>query len=156
MSFNLRLNCLMGLAILSLTHPALAADDVLVGPVEARVVKVVDGDTIVVRARIWLSQELETSVRLLGIDTPERNGKCRGEREKAAEATEFVRARVAENSLVWLHDVSWDKYAKRVVARIVTADGTDLSQAILQADLARDYHGKTKQPWCAKEEVSSR
>lgn len=52
----------------------------LAGPIPAMVVKVVDGDTLNVRARIWINQELDTAVRLLGIDAPELNGACEAER----------------------------------------------------------------------------
>ena len=37
------------------------------GPVEARVLRIIDGDTIVVRARIWPGQHIKVSVRLAGL-----------------------------------------------------------------------------------------
>ncbi|TDI63600.1 MAG: hypothetical protein E2O90_11840, partial [Alphaproteobacteria bacterium] len=56
--------------------PARAADaahgrpsqrDVLAGPVEARVIRVRDGDTLVVAARIWVGQEIVIDARINGI-----------------------------------------------------------------------------------------
>jgi hypothetical protein len=43
----------------------------LPGPIPAELVRVIDGDTIEVRARIWLDLDLTTRVRLAGIDAPE-------------------------------------------------------------------------------------
>lgn len=128
--------------------PAFADEDRLPGPIPARVIRVVDGDTVVVRARIWLGQDVETSVRLSGVDTPEKRGKCDSERQAAAQAEAFTAKRAAADSLVSLHDVIADKYGKRVVARIVIANAEDLGTALIAAGLARPYDGGSKRGWC--------
>ena len=56
--------------------------EIVPGPVPAEVLAVLDGDTLVVRARIWLGQDVETRIRLDGIDAPELKGKCESERRK--------------------------------------------------------------------------
>ena len=121
--------------------------DVLAGPVAAEVVEVVDGDTIAVRARIWLGQDLETRVRLAGIDTPELHGKCARERRLAAAARDFVRMRLGAGAVA-LRDVQLGKYAGRVVARVTTADGEDVAAALIGAGLARAYDGGARSGWC--------
>jgi hypothetical protein len=63
-------------AFLSAVYPAFCAEDVLNGPVNAELLRVIDGDTIEVRARIWLGLDLTTRVRLSGIDAPELDGAC--------------------------------------------------------------------------------
>lgn len=63
---------------------------VMPGPIQAEVVRVIDGDTLLVRARIWPGQTVETKVRLDGVNTPEKRGKCVQEKELAAEATAFM------------------------------------------------------------------
>lgn len=73
----------------------------------ARVLAVIDGDTLAVRARIWIGQTIETRVRLAGVDTPELRGDCDGERELAVAARNFVMARVAGGDVV-LWDVRND------------------------------------------------
>ncbi|MCA1909178.1 MAG: thermonuclease family protein [Magnetospirillum sp.] len=128
--------------------PTLADEEKLPGPIPARVIRVVDGDTVLVRARIWLGQDVETSVRLSGIDTPEKRGKCDAERQAAQQAETFTASRAAPDSVVSLHDVIADKYGKRVVARIVTGDGQDLGAALVAARLARPYDGGRKDGWC--------
>ena len=56
--------------------PAAGAEDILTGPVPAVVEDVIDGDTLRVRARIWLGQDLAIYVRLAGVDAPEVRGSC--------------------------------------------------------------------------------
>lgn len=124
-----------------------AARDVLAGPVAADVVEVLDGDTIAVRARIWLGQELATRVRLSGIDAPELHGKCERERRLAAAARAFLAQHLADRP-VELRDVQFGKYAGRVVARVVTNKGEDVAAALLEAGLARPYDGGARRPWC--------
>lgn len=147
-SFMFARHIMAACASLLISMPAQADEEKLPGPIPARVIRVVDGDTIVVRARIWLGQDVETSVRLSGIDTPEKRGKCESERQSALEAEALTASRAAIDSMVMLHDVIADKYGKRVVARIVTADGTDLGRALIAAKLARPYDGGHKTPWC--------
>ena len=50
--------------------------------------KAVDSDTIEVRVRVWLGQEVITRVRLRGIDVPEIAGACGSERSQAVAASE--------------------------------------------------------------------
>lgn len=127
---------------------ATPAGEVLPGPIPARVVEVIDGDTVRVRARIWLGQEIEISVRFDGIDTPERRGKCAEERRLAEAAHAFVAARM-DGQAVTLRNVHYGKYAGRVVARAVLPSGEDISQSLISAGLARPYDGRARGGWCA-------
>jgi endonuclease YncB( thermonuclease family) len=135
------------LAILAAASDDAGGRDVLSGPVAGEVIEVVDGDTIAVRARIWLGQDLETKVRLAGIDAPEMHSKCERERRLAAAARDFLKARLGEGA-VMLRDVQFGKYAGRVVARVTTATGEDVAGALIGAGLARPYHGGARLPWC--------
>ncbi len=139
------LGLVAGLAV-ALSPPG-ASREVLPGPVVARVLAVVDGDTLVVRARIWLGQALDTKVRLAGVDAPELNGRCEAERRRAAAARSLVRELVAGGEVV-LKDIQFGKYAGRVVARVETPAGRDLGQALLAAGLARPYRGGRRESWC--------
>lgn len=128
---------------------ALAAER-LAGPIPAQVVRVVDGDTIVVRAHIWLGQEVETLVRLFGADAPELKARCAAEREKAEAARLFLSQRL-EGAVVQLRDVLTDKYGGRVLALVQDSSGADLSAELVKAGLARRYDGGTRQSWCKEE-----
>jgi endonuclease YncB( thermonuclease family) len=127
--------------------------DDLAGPVAAQVLRVVDGDTLVVRAHIWLGQEVQTLVRLSGIDAPELRGGCRTERDLAQRARAHLVAHLAAADGRWaqvrLYDIRIEKYGGRVLARVVTDDGGDLSQGLLAAGLARTYAGQARGSWCA-------
>lgn len=123
------------------------ASERIPGPVIASVVKVIDGDTVVVRARIWLGQDVETRVRLQGVDAPELAGACERERLLALRARDFVRLKIGGAKVV-MRDIRYGKYAGRVVARILTADGEDISAALIEAGLGRPYHGGRRASWC--------
>ncbi|MGD2131907.1 MAG: hypothetical protein PVI23_03885 [Maricaulaceae bacterium] len=116
------------------------------GPIPAEVIRVIDGDTIEVRARIWVDQEVLTSVRLEGVDTPEIRGpECEAERIAAEAASAYVRALALDR--VSLRDVQWGTYAGRVVARIELPDGSDLTERLLAAYLGVPYG--EEHDWCA-------
>lgn len=120
----------------------------LPGPVPARVVAIVDGDTLAVRARIWLGQEVETLVRLAGVDAPELNGRCQKERLLAARARDLLAAMIGDYDVV-LTDIRYGKYAGRVVARVYSPEGEDVAAALIEAGLGRPYGGGARPGWCA-------
>lgn len=132
--------------LLALTTSVPAAER-LAGPVAGEIVRVVDGDTIAVRARIWIGQEIEVLVRLRGVDAPERRSRCPGELETAAAATEAL-ADLASGGHVVLTEIEGDKYFGRVVADVRAQDGTDLSAALIGAGLVRPYSGGRREAWC--------
>lgn len=121
--------------------------EVLPGPVSAAVVRVIDGDTLMVRARIWVGQDLEIKVRLADIDTPELRGRCEREKELARRARELVKTAVASGT-VRLSDIQYGKYAGRVVARVDADSGGDLARQLIGAGLGRAYGGGKRVGWC--------
>ena len=123
------------------------SDEPVAGPVPAAVLEVIDGDTILVRARIWLGQDVETRVRLSGADAPEAKARCEEERVLARAARDFVRDRV-ESKRVALRDIRYDKYGRRVLARVITPDGEDLAESLIRHGLARAYGGGARSGWC--------
>ena len=121
--------------------------EMFAGPVEARVMRVVDGDTIAVRAQIWIGQTVEVLVRVRGIDAPERKSRCGREKRMAARATAYVRAMTASGRVV-LTDISGGKYFGRVLADVATTEGNDVAGALLGHKLVRPYQGRKRQSWC--------
>ena len=121
--------------------------DTIPGPVPARVLNVIDGDTLVIRARIWLGQEVETRVRLEGVDTPELRAKCARERDLALKAREFVLSEVDGQEVI-LRQIRFGKYAGRVLARVSTSRAGDLTPALIKAGLGRVYAGGKRRSWC--------
>jgi endonuclease YncB( thermonuclease family) len=127
--------------------PQLIAVEALAGPVAAIVARVIDGDTIEVRAAIWLGQTLIVRVRIDGVDAPELESRCPEERKLALTARDFLAGRL-EGAPVKLTRVVYDKYGGRVRADVTDATG-DIGQALLAAGLARPYHGERRETWCA-------
>ena len=143
----------VGLVLGGLWVPSSPAGERLSGPIGARVLRILDGDTLEVSAHIWLGQDVETRVRLVGIDAPELRGGCPHEREMAVRARAHVAARLSLASgspvLVSLYDVRLGKYGGRVLARVLTAGGEDLGHSLLAAGLAHPYAGRGRRSWCA-------
>ncbi|MDQ7017597.1 MAG: thermonuclease family protein [Robiginitomaculum sp.] len=122
--------------------------ETLSGPIAAELVRVVDGDTLAVRALIWPGQHIDIKVRLADIDAPELyRPSCTRERDRARAARNFLVQRTGNT--VTLRAVHLGKYAGRVVARVQTDKGEDLSILLLQAGLARPMHDRTG--WCSKD-----
>ena len=137
------------LLLAGVTVPVIAPGlaEVVPGPIPARVLRVIDGDTIVVRARIWLGQDIDIQVRLDGIDAPEMKGKCENERRLAVKARDLIISMTA-GGIVVLRQIHYGKYAGRVVARVHSRDDKDFSKALLQAGLGRHYKGRRRASWC--------
>lgn len=130
----------------ALSLAAVVSKHELEGPVAAEVLRVVDGDTLTVRAHIWIGQELTTNVRLSGVNAPELSGNCERERSLAQAARRFLVARV-EGRAVTLRKIGLDKFGGRVVATVEDGSG-DLSAALLAAQLAVPYDGGRRGSWC--------
>ncbi|AJY47564.1 thermonuclease family protein [Martelella endophytica] len=135
------------LLIATVRAPSVAAEDIFDGPVRAEVVRVIDGDTIVVQARPWPGQIVETSVRVRGVDTPELRSSCDAERDAANAARAFVMSNVREGETVQLRNIAGDKYFGRVVADVALADKRDLSMLLLSGGYAVPYDGGHKIPF---------
>ncbi len=148
---GIRVGGAAALAVVVWCLPAAAVRQDIPGPILARVVEVIDGDTILVEARIWLDQVVTTRVRLAGVDAPEMNGACDLERAAARAARAFLGGRIAadpDGARVVLHRVRWGKYAGRVLAQVSTPDGADLAAALVAAGHARPYAGGRRPAWC--------
>lgn len=131
----------------ALLPPSATAGERLEGPVAAIVERVVDGDTLAVRAKIWLGHEIVVLVRLRGIDAPELRGACPAEIADANSAAAALALSVGSGPVTLRH-IEGDKYFGRVVADVAGPQG-DLSAILLRAGLARSYEGGTRASWCA-------
>lgn len=133
-------------AILATTVPALSGAR-LDGPIPALVVRVLDGDTIEVRAQIWLEQEILVKVRLAGVDTAEMTAACSEARAIARQARDLV-VREVEGARVLLTDIHGGKYFGRVIGRVQTPKGENLSDLLIAAGLAVPYQGGRRLAAC--------
>ncbi|MEM5470814.1 thermonuclease family protein [Hoeflea sp. AS60] len=121
----------------------------IAGPVTAQIIRIIDGDTIEVDAHPWPGHAVRVSVRLRGIDTPEKRSRCPNERAAALLARTELERLVTGFSTVQLINVSGGKYYGRVLADM-TAGTRDIASAMLASGLARPYAGgKREKAECA-------
>lgn len=116
------------------------------GPVNADVMRVIDGDTFEANAQIWLGETMVVRVRIAGIDAPELHARCDDEYRKAQAARNYLLQRI-EGQNVRLSNIRNDKYGGRVDARVADSGG-DIAEAMLARHLARAYTGGRRSGWC--------
>jgi len=114
-----------------------------------KVIDIVDGDTIIIdtRQESKLINKLGLRVRLYGIDTPEKKGKCQKEKDLALQAKKFTKNLIDQKQVI-LKDVKWDKFGGRINAKIFLND-LNIGQELIKNGLAIEYSGKRKNKnWC--------
>lgn len=121
--------------------------ELIPGPISAIVEHVVDGDTLAVRAHIWVGQDVRVLVRVEGVDTPELSGRCNLERQKARDARKFVAKQVIGKPIT-LSNIRRGKYAGRVIAKITLPDGQDLTESLLRTGYGAPYKKRRNAKWC--------
>ena len=119
------------------------------GPYKAKVIRVIDGDTVQVEIDIWPGLSQRTKLRLSGVNTPEKRGRNISECEKQAgrAASAFTRNFFEGRKLITVSNVRFGKYAGRMLGSI-HANGESLEKALLSAGHARIYNGGRRKPWC--------
>lgn len=113
----------------------------------ADVVRVIDGDTFEARVQVWPGLDVDTKVRLRGIDAPELHARCDDERVRAQAARAALTTILAEGGVA-ISRVGLDKYGGRVDASVSTRNTTDVSAALLNGGFARSYDGGRRGSWC--------
>jgi len=117
---------------------------------DAKIIRAIDGDTIVIAAPYLLAPlKPELGVRIFGVDTPEKSfrAKCESEKVRGEQASVFVKDVIAgtKKHQVVLYD--WDKFGGRVLGDILL-DGMSLRDLLIKNSFARAYFGDAKQSWC--------
>jgi len=112
-----------------------------------KVVKVYDGDTITIAARMVIDGKeiprlYRFSVRLNGIDTPELKTKNAKEKSLAILARDDLIELILGNIVV-LSNVSYDKYG-RILADVFTQNGVNVGEWMITKGHAVRYDGGTK------------
>jgi endonuclease YncB( thermonuclease family) len=113
----------------------------------AEVLRVIDGDTFEARVRVWPGLDVDTKVRLRGIDAAELHARCADELAKAQAARAALQSILAAGG-VTVSQVGVDKYGGRVDASIATRGTADVSAAMLSGGFARAYDGGRRGSWC--------
>ncbi len=117
-----------------------AAVLVLVGDTQASVIRVIDGDTVVI--------DRET-IRILNIDAPEiRHAQCDSERQLGLAAKLRLKALLSgAEPVVTRGDKGRmrDKYGRTLA--VLSVGGRDVGDILISEGLARQWTGK-RRPWC--------
>ena len=115
-----------------------------------KIIRVIDGDTVEIEAP-FLPKPLEPSLKLrvIGIDTPEKEAraKCEMEKQLAIEAKNFLTAKISSAKIIKIKLVKWDKYGGRILGDIFL-DSALVSQLMIDSGYAKPYDGGIKSSWC--------
>ena len=114
-----------------------------------KVSRVIDGDTLEIETtnESQLIKDLGLQIRVLGIDTPEKKGKCQKEKDLAQKATLLIK-NLVENKEVAISNVSWDKFGGRIDANVFI-NGVNINDELFKRNLAIPYFGEKKEKdWC--------
>ena len=142
----------MNLIPLALLCPLLAMAEPVGVVYNAVINRIIDGDTVVIQAS-YLPKPLkpEIAVRIYGVDTPEKGfrAKCPEEDAKGHAATDFTTAAIKAATKFQVSLLEWDKYGGRILGDIIL-DGKSLRKMLIDQDMAREYFGDAKKPWCTQ------
>jgi endonuclease YncB( thermonuclease family) len=116
----------------------------------AKIIRVSDGDTIVIAAP-YLPSPLkpELAVRIYGVDTPEKGHRaaCPAEAAAAERASAWTKTLVSSSAQHRVILYKWDKFGGRVIGDIVV-NGQSVRRGLIANGHAREYYGDAKQSWC--------
>ena len=109
-----------------------------------------DGDTFSAGVKLDADVEITVRVRLINIDTPEMNGKCKAEKVMAQSARDLLGVLMPRGTAVELENIKDDKYLGRINANVILPDGRDVGRVMIDSGLARPYSGGKRKSWCEK------
>lgn len=117
--------------------------------IEARLKKVMDGDTLCFVILIG-DFPLDLSIRILGIDSPEtalRKGVTPLEKEAGLSVKNHVKSLFEVGNIynIVLKDI--DKYGGRYLGDVYIQENKCLSEYLVEKKLVREYFGDAKKEW---------
>ena len=145
---------LLTLLIAAAAMPALAQKTPQGVTYDAQILRITDGDTVVIAAP-FLPKPLkpELAVRVFGVDTPEKGfrAQCPSEAQRGEAASAFTKNAIAQAAAQGAKFQTtlygWDKFGGRVLGDILI-NGQSLRAGLIANGFAREYYGEAKQSWC--------
>ena len=111
-----------------------------------RIIRNYDGDTFTAEFEIWRGHFVVTSVRVVGVDTPEiATAKCNYERELGVKAKRYVAEQLKKNVTVYVLDKN---ESRGRALGVVYIDGSPLHKMLINKGLGRENHGQKRGGWC--------
>ena len=141
---------LLSVFLFSSLFVSATAKDIDMKEYDWKITRIIDGDTVAFEAKFLpepLKQEL--SIRVYGVDTPEKSWRGQCDKEKAAgeAASEFTKKLIKEAKTIKIAIAKWDKFGGRVLGDIII-DGKSLRHQLIDNGYAREYYGDKKVSWC--------
>lgn len=115
-----------------------------------KVTEIIDGDTIKVEMidESDLIADLEYSIRISGIDTPEIKTSSKCEKELGLKAKEFLKNLILTDRYINIINPAWDKYGGRILAKL-EVKGQSIGDIMIKNGYAIVYNGDKKNKiWC--------
>ena len=145
---------LLSLLLAVAAIPALAQKTPQGVTYDAQILRITDGDTVVIAAP-FLPKPLkpELAIRVFGVDTPEKGfrAQCPSEAQRGEAASAFtknaINSAAAGGGKFQVTMYGWDKFGGRVLGDILI-NGQSLRAGLIANGFAREYYGEAKQSWC--------
>ena len=100
--------------------------------------KVIDGDTIKADVDLGFRIKVSTTIRLLGIDTPEVRTKNLSEKERGLKAKKYLKDLLKQNKNIFtLESVSVDKYGRCLGT--IYINNTNINKKLIKEGYAKKY-----------------
>ena len=145
---------LLSLLLAVAAMPALAQKTPKGATYDAQILRVTDGDTVVISAPFLPAPfKPELAIRVFGVDTPEKGfrAQCPSEAQRGDAASAFtknaINSAAAGGGKFQVTMYGWDKFGGRVLGDILI-NGQSLRAGLIANGFAREYYGEAKQSWC--------
>jgi micrococcal nuclease len=106
---------------------------------KAIVIRVVDGDTVVLDIDLGYNVWINESCRLSGINTPELTSTDADEKAKAMVAKKFLAKMLKVKQEVTINSKALDKYRRPLVEILVSGMSKSVNQKMIDSGLAKQY-----------------
>lgn len=104
----------------------------------AKVIKVVDGDTVKLEIDLGFHLTWETNCRLAGINADELKDNNPILKESAQQAKKYLETILSQDDIVTIKSKSLDKY-KRPIVEIITKNGVSVNEDLIKSGHAKIY-----------------
>jgi endonuclease YncB( thermonuclease family) len=145
---------LLSLLLAATSLPTLAQKTPKGATYDAQIIRVSDGDTVVIAAPFLPAPfKPELAIRVFGVDTPEKGfrAQCPSEAQRGEAASAFTKNAInqaaAQGGKFQVTMYGWDKFGGRVLGDILI-NGVSLRTELIRNGFAREYYGEAKQSWC--------
>ena len=104
----------------------------------AKCTRVIDGDTIKAEVDLGFRIKVSTTIRLLGIDTPEVRTKNLSEKKRGLEAKKYLKSLLKNNNNIFeLESVSVDKYGRCLGT--IYINNANINKKLIKEGYAKKY-----------------